>query len=105
MPHPSKHGAQIVSKTVIVNGRSQDLALEGIYWDGLDAIAGREGKPLTDILALVDARRHGEPLEDALRGFMNRYNRTMAGAARPGVAEVAPSPGFLDEVLTIFDAR
>ncbi|HYH18278.1 MAG TPA: ribbon-helix-helix domain-containing protein [Azospirillum sp.] len=66
----------VTSRTITLSGRSARLRLEASVWDGLDEVARREGRAVTDLCAELDARRATDtPLTTAIRAFVLGYFR------------------------------
>lgn len=67
------------------------LTLEGVLWDALDRIAGREGHTVLSLVTEIDRRRGRHSLQSALRTVALGYLR-MATAREH-------QPAILDTVL------
>lgn len=66
----------VVSRTIPVAGRRARLRLETAVWDGLEEAARREGRPVADLCAKLDAERAPDmPLTTAIRAYVLGYFR------------------------------
>lgn len=67
-------------RTVVLADGPARLRLEDMVWDGLDEVARREGRPVTDLCGELDATKPGEvELTTAIRTFVLHYYRQADG--------------------------
>ena len=69
-----------VTGNVTIGGKRTSLRMRASEWSGLVEIARREGRQVSDIVNVVNARRGDAALTAALRVFMVSYFRTLSVA-------------------------
>ncbi len=79
-------------RSIRVGGRQTSLQLEAEYWSALDEIGRRENFGLPELCAFIISRSGpGGSLASAVRVFVTRYFRDLAGAdaSQPAMAASA----------------
>ena len=60
----------LVKRSFTLAGHRTSVALEPEFWEALEAVAGERDRPLSTLVAEIDAGRDaGRPLASALRVF------------------------------------
>jgi predicted DNA-binding ribbon-helix-helix protein len=66
----------VATRTIPLAGRNARVRLEAEVWGGLDEIAHREGRAVTDLCRELDARRSAAtPLTAEIRNYVLQYFR------------------------------
>jgi predicted DNA-binding ribbon-helix-helix protein len=64
----------IRKRSIIIAGQKPSISLEDEFWDDLRRIAGGRDATLSDLVAIIDADRHGN-LSSAIRLFVLGFYR------------------------------
>lgn len=72
----------MIKKSMRINGHRTSVALEQIFWDGLDRLVKEKQSTYPKVIAMIDATRDKEEmsLAVAIRCFL--YNYAVQGLSR-----------------------
>lgn len=62
-------------RNIVVNGHRTSMRLESAMWSAMEEIARREGRPLREIVSMIDHKRLESSLTAAVRVFCVEYFR------------------------------
>src|SRR5262245_429299 len=65
----------VVKRSLVVAGHKTSVSLEDAFWNGLKEIVRERHMTLSELVAEIDAQRHGN-LSSALRLFVLEFYRT-----------------------------
>jgi predicted DNA-binding ribbon-helix-helix protein len=71
-----------LKRSFSIKGHRTSISLEKPFWDGLVEAAAAEHKPLSRLVAEIDASRGGAGLSSAVRVWLLAYFRKHAPADR-----------------------
>jgi len=70
-----------VKRSFNIAGHRTSISLEGPFWDALKEAAAREDVPIVQLVARIDADRHGAGLSSAVRVWLLDYFKGAASRA------------------------
>jgi len=59
----------ICKRSVVINGHKTSVSLEEPFWHEMKLLAGKENKPISEMIASIDQTREGN-LSSAIRLFV-----------------------------------
>lgn len=83
-----KKSAAIIKHSLTIAGHRTSISLEHAFWEGLRAIARRQGEPVAALVARIDADRGGANLSSAIRVYVFAVARADTSEAAPD--EISP---------------
>ena len=65
----------VISRSININGHKTSISLEDEFWDSLQEIAESRGKPVSHLIASINAERKSTNLSSAVRLFVLGFYR------------------------------
>ena len=87
----------ITKRSIMVEGRTTSISLEQEFWDDLKAIARERNSTLSDLVALINAKRQQTNLSSAIRVFVLEHFILRHAASASGLFHLSQSDSSISK--------